>query len=183
VDVRERLALALTLVLAGCAGGTQNAPSPQLSAAATVVKDSALLAAVKAKLIATDPDSATSLGVAVHDGVVTLRGTVLSAAARTRDVQDAKSVPGVRSVVDRLQVNPNAPRPKEQLSDFALAERIKAALAAQVGFTRIGVHVTRGVATLDGTAPDAKTKETAVATARGTSGIRNVVDRIVVQRP
>ena len=84
--------------------------------------------------------------------------------------------------MDDLRVDANGQRPKEQLGDFALAARITAALAAQVGFTHVSVHVDRGVATLDGTVGDERTKDTAVATARGTSGVRNVVDRIRVQR-
>jgi osmotically-inducible protein OsmY len=47
----------------------------------------------------------------------------------------------------------------------------------------VTVRVDRGVATLTGTVPDAKTKATIAATARDTSGIRNVVDRVRVAGP
>lgn len=179
--MRRGLALSAMLALAGCTGGSQNNPQPQLRAAATVVKDAALVAAVKAKLIASDPDSATTLGVGVKDGVVTLRGAVRTAEERSHVAADAKGVPGVKSVVDSLKVDPNAPRAKEQVSDLALTARIVAALTAQIGVNHVGVHVSHGVATLDGTVGDEKTRETALATARGTSGIRNVVDRIRIQ--
>lgn len=179
------LAVAAAFALAGCSNTNVDvhAPEPLASNAAAALKDTLIAAAVKAKVTADEPDSIISLGASSHDGTVTLRGTVLSAAARDRALSDAKSVTGVTSVVDRLTVNPNGPRPKEQVADFALAARIQAALAAQLGITHVGIHVDRGVATIDGSVPDAKTKETVLATARGTSGIRNVVDRIRVEHP
>lgn len=179
--MRTLAALLLAAALAGCSGKLDN-PQPQLSAATATLKDGLVVAAVKAKLTADDPDSATTLGVSAHAGVVTLRGSVRTADARAKAVAAARSVSGVTEVVDALRVDPNARRPGEQISDFALAARISAALAAQVGFTHVSVRVERGVATLDGTVGDEKTKETALATARGTSGVRNVVDRIRVQR-
>jgi osmotically-inducible protein OsmY len=95
----------------------------------------------------------------------------------------ARGVAGVKSVVDDLTINPHQPQVKQQVADVALEARIEAALTAQVGLQHVAVHVERGVATLSGTVPDAKTRATVVATARGTSGIRNVVDRIRVAGP
>ncbi len=182
---RAALALAAAL-LAGCGGGTTTVkvPDPFGTRPATeVLRDGVILTAVKARLTALDPDSATSLGVAVRDGVVTLRGTVRTRAALDHDLAAARRTGGVEQVVADVRVDPRGPRPKEQLDDFALATRITAALAAQVGLSGVRVHVAGGTATLDGSAPDAKTKATAVATARGTAGIRNVVDRLRVERP
>ena len=178
------VALAFACALAGCSTTNvdTHAPAPLASDAVGVLKDTLVAGAVKAKITADEPDSIASLGVSSRSGAVTLRGTVLTVAARDRAAADAKSVAGVTSLDDRLTVNPNGPRPKEQAADFALAARIEAALAVQVGITHVGVHVDHGVATLDGSVPDEKTKATAVATARGTSGIRNVVDRIRVER-
>jgi hyperosmotically inducible protein len=181
VKLRLLLGVAVLALHACTSGGSQSSPQPQLSAAESVAKDGVILAAVKTKLSIDDPNSTTTVGVAVHDGAVTLKGSVLSAAAKTKLVADARGVDGVKNVVDELSVNPNGPRPSQQLGDLALAARIHAALAAQVGITHVGVHVDRGVVTLDGNVPDQKTRETAVATARGTSGVRNVVDRIRVQ--
>lgn len=180
------LALVAVLALAACDSGGSGSREPQpfgTKAATTLLRDGLIAAAVKAKLTADLPDSLTSLGVHVDEGVVTLRGSVLSAADRTRAEGEARGVKGVVRVVDDLRVDPHARRPKEQAGDLALQARIEAALTAQLGFTRIGVHVERGVATLDGLAPDDRARETALATARGTSGIRNVVDRMRVQHP
>ena len=69
------------------------------------------------------------------------------------------------------------------LKDALVQSSNKAALVAEVGALRVTVHVERGVATLAGTTLDAKTKAGALAAARDTAGVRNVVDRIRVAGP
>jgi osmotically-inducible protein OsmY len=174
--------IAAALALAGCSGdgSSDRAPQAAASAATATLKDALILSAVKAALIGEDPDSTTTVGVAASDGVVTLRGAVRSEATKRAFETRARHVTGVKSVVDELRVDPDGPRLKEQVGDVALAARIQAAIAAQLGFERITVEVHAGVATVDGTVPDAKTKATVLATARGTSGIRNVVDHVRV---
>jgi osmotically-inducible protein OsmY len=183
--VRRALALAAALVVAGCTGSSQQKiPEPfGTLPPPSVVKDALILSGVKATLIAADPDSTTTLGVSASAGVVTLRGTVRDAATRTRLVSAARNVAGVRSVVDDLTIDPHQPQIKQQVADVAEEARIEAAVTTQVGLQHVSVHVAHGVATLAGTVPDAKTRATVVATARGTSGIRNVVDRIRVAGP
>ena len=180
--------LAAAALLASCGSDatttTVKLPQPFGTRPATeVLRDGLILTAVKARLTALDPDSATSLGVSVRAGVVRLRGTVRSSAALAEDIAAARHTGGVERVLSDARVDPRGPRPRERVSDFALATRITAALAAQLGPTGVRVQVADGTATLDGSAPDPKTKVTAVATARGTAGVRNVVDRIRVERP
>jgi hyperosmotically inducible periplasmic protein len=171
-------------LLAGCGGAAERTPEPFGTRAATdVLRDALILTAVKAKLTADDPDSATTLGVGARDGVVTLRGSVRDAAARGRVVAAARAVTGVKNVVDDLRVDPRGPRPGRFVADAALATRVATAYTAQVGLQHVTVTVDRGVATLAGSVADAKTKARIEAAARGTDGIRNVVDRIRVERP
>ncbi len=173
-----------TAALAGCTGNSpQNVKVPEpfgTRPATAVLQDVLTLSAVKAKLIGDDPDSTMSLRVTVRDGVVTLRGTVHDAAIRRKVVADARATGGVKRVVDALRVDPRGPRLRQQVGDVALAARVEAAMTAQVGLQHVTVRVDRGVATLDGSVPDAKTKRTVLATARGTAGVRNVVDRVRV---
>jgi osmotically-inducible protein OsmY len=180
--VRRALALAAALALSACtASAPDNAPNPQRTRdATTVLRDTLIMSAVKARLTAEYPDSATSVRVAVADGVVTLRGTVRDAATHEHVVADTERTTYVRAVVDRVRVDSRSPRLRDQVGDVALATRVQAAIAAQLGFQHVTVRVDGGVATLTGTAPDAKTKRTILTTARGTAGIRNVVDRIRV---
>ncbi len=176
------LVLVTALVLSACtAPAPDNAPGPvRTRAATTVLRDALILSAVKARLTAEYPDSTTSVGVSVADGVVTLRGRVRDAKTRDAIVGDTERTTYVSRVVDRLRVDPRSPRFKDQVGDVALATRIQAAIAVQLGLQHVTVRVDRGVATLDGTTADAKTKRTILATARGTTGVRNVVDRIRV---
>jgi osmotically-inducible protein OsmY len=180
--VRRALALAAGLALAGCTvPAPGSAPDAQRTRdAMTVLRDTLVMSAVKARLTAEYPDSATSVRVSVADGVVTLRGTVRDAATHEHIVADTKRTASVQSVVDRVRVDPHSPRFRDQVGDVALATRVQAAIAAQLGVQHVAVHVDHGVATLEGTVPDAKTKRTILATARGTAGVRNVVDRIRV---
>jgi osmotically-inducible protein OsmY len=183
--VRRIVALTAVLLLAGCTGSSQErTPNPFATRpATTVLRDTLILSAVKARLTTEYPDSATSVGVSAENGVVTLRGTVRDPATRRHMVEDAERITYVQNVVDRLRVDPRAPRFRDQVGDVALADRVQGAIAAQLGFQHVTVRVGHGIATLTGTAPDAKTKRTMLATARGTSGIRNVVDRIRVGAP
>ena len=48
----------------------------------------------------------SNINVDTNDHVVTLHGTVLSAAGRRRAVEVAKSVEGVQRVVDKLTIGP-----------------------------------------------------------------------------
>jgi osmotically-inducible protein OsmY len=179
------LVLAAALLLGGCTGTSpEKAPAPGATRAATAaLEDALILAALKARLTAQYPDSATAVGVSVSDRVVTLRGSVRDAKTRQRMVQDAEMTVHVNRVVNQLRIDPHQRRIAEQVGDVALAARVQTAVAAQVGIQHVTVRVERGVATLSGTVPDAKTKRTVLTTARGTSGIRNVVDRIRVGAP
>ncbi|HEX3466930.1 MAG TPA: BON domain-containing protein [Candidatus Elarobacter sp.] len=177
----KRVLMLLAALALGACTSQQKVPEPfGTLPPSSVFKDALILSAVKATLTADDPDSTTTLGVAVHSGVVTLRGTVRDAATRTKLVQSARNVTGVKSVVDDLTLNPHQPRINQQVGDVALEARIEAAITAQVGLQHVTVTVAHGVATLAGNVADAKTQATIVATTRGTSGVRNVVDHIRV---
>jgi osmotically-inducible protein OsmY len=185
----RRLLLAVTalVALAGCGGGSstdQRAPETFGTRSATeLLRDGLIMTGVKAKLTADDPDSATTVGVIVRSGVVTLRGTVRDARAKTQALADARRTAGIKEVIDELKIDPRGSRIQGRISDFTLAARITTAIGTEVGLNHMRVRVSDGVATLSGTAPDAKLKETALAAARGTTGVRNVVDRIRVERP
>jgi osmotically-inducible protein OsmY len=85
-----------------------------LSAASMVVmiacsqSDPGVTTAVKSKLVADDAVRAYQIDVDTKDRIVTLSGTVETAAARERAVRIARQTDGVRDVVDRIAVNPNA---------------------------------------------------------------------------
>jgi hyperosmotically inducible protein len=166
-------ALVLGLLATGCTAPPPSGPQPQSTQFEKLATDALLTTAVKAKLIAVDPDSTASLGVSVSDGVATLRGAVRSPHARTVTVAAARSVTGIRAVRDELRVDPNLP-------DAAIAARIATAILAQTGSTDVRVGVAGGIVTLSGTTGP-KVREVALTTAHHTVGVRDVIDRIAVR--
>ena len=54
------------------------------------------------------------LKLAVHDGVVSIRGVVKAQNARKAAIVAAESVPGVRKVQDYLRVTPAPPPPEDE---------------------------------------------------------------------
>ncbi|SRR5665213_76318 len=182
--MRTALALA-ALVLAGCTATSQSKAPDALDtrAVTATLKDALIQTAVKTALVSHEPDAAVAVDVAVRDGVVTLTGVVKSGTIRRELVELSRETPEVRRVVDGMRVDSRRRRIEDQAGDVALATRVEAALEAELGPQPVTVRVESGVATLDGTVRDAKTKAAIVRTARDTTGIRNVVDRIRVAGP
>jgi hyperosmotically inducible protein len=85
------LLLAVTVVLGGCATFDP-------------LEDTRIEAEVKAGLVAQKDANLTRLGVVSNDGAVYLTGTVESEEQRARAARVAKSVRGVRRVVNTVQV-------------------------------------------------------------------------------
>jgi len=68
------------------------------------VSDAELTAKIKAKMALDDSVGARTVDVSTSDGVVTLGGTVGSAAERDRALRLARETVGVKQVADRLSV-------------------------------------------------------------------------------
>src|SRR5205085_6459472 len=77
-----------------------------LSKTGEVITDGWITTRVKSKFIDEDLLKGSDINVSTDNHVVTLTGTVPSAAARARAVEQAKEVEGVHSVVDHLTVGP-----------------------------------------------------------------------------
>jgi hyperosmotically inducible protein len=88
---------------AGCAS---DQPMPGKTAGA-FVDDSYLTSAVKTKLLGDTGLKAFDIHVTTKDQVVTLTGTLPTAALRDEAITVAKSVGGVRDVVSELEVKSN----------------------------------------------------------------------------
>ena len=68
------------------------------------LSDAELTAKIKSKMALDDSVRARTIGVSTTDGVVTLAGTIGSAAERDRAVRLARDTNGVKRVVDHLKV-------------------------------------------------------------------------------
>ena len=64
---------------------------------------------MKSKFVGEDLLKGSDINVDTNDHVVTLKGTVMSTAARARAVAQAKEVEGVDKVVDLLAIGPKKP--------------------------------------------------------------------------
>ena len=76
------------------------------SAQVNAIKDGWLVMKVHSEFVDEDVLSGSNIDVDVKNGVVTLQGTVPSAAGRARALEVAKKNDGVKSVVDQLRVVP-----------------------------------------------------------------------------
>lgn len=75
-----------------------------LSKTGEVITDGWITTRVKGKFVGDDLMKGSDVNVDTKDHVVTLRGTVVSAAARAHAVAQAKEVEGVQRVVDMLTI-------------------------------------------------------------------------------
>jgi hyperosmotically inducible protein len=80
-----------------------------LSKTGEVITDAWITSRVHSKFVGEDLLKDSDINVDTKDHVVTLRGTVLSAAAKARAITEAKEVEGVKNVVDHLTVGPKKP--------------------------------------------------------------------------
>ena len=77
-----------------------------LSKTGEVITDAWITSRVHTKFVGEDLLKDSNINVDTNDHVVTLKGTVMSAAARARAIAQAKEVEGVHRVVDQLTIGP-----------------------------------------------------------------------------
>ena len=80
-----------------------------LSKTGEVITDGWITTRVKSKFVGEDLLKNSDINVDTSNHVVTLKGTVMSAAGRARAVAQAKEVEGVHKVVDLLTIGPKKP--------------------------------------------------------------------------
>jgi hyperosmotically inducible periplasmic protein len=117
-------------------------------------KDADIQKAVADKLAA---DKVTGVTVAVKDGVATLSGEVADITVKNKAVASAKTVDGVKSVMDSTTLRPlptPVPAPADPMLKGKVEENLKKA-----GCTGATVSIADGTVTLSGTVPEAKFAE------------------------
>jgi osmotically-inducible protein OsmY len=140
------------------------------------------------------------IDVETKNGVVTLSGDVQSPAERRQALDLARTTAGVRDVVDRLDlrattaltggarspktvvraVTGNAPAPSPPDSWITTTILSKCFLSADVRSEEVQVTTHDGTVTLTGRVRKAAARSAIEAIARGTKGVRSVVNRIQV---
>jgi hyperosmotically inducible protein len=99
---RRFVTFGLSMLVVVSAAGIPAADAGQVGA----VKDAWLVMKVHSEMVDEDVLNGSNIDVDVKDGVVTLQGTVPSAAARARALEVARKNDGVKNVVDQLRVGP-----------------------------------------------------------------------------
>jgi hyperosmotically inducible protein len=167
------------------------AVSVTFAAAGCSTNDPGITTAVKSRFAADDTVKAYQINVDTKDGVVTLSGTVETAAAKDQAVRLARETDGVTNVTDNLTVNAAATAGERAegaardtgnaITDGAVTGAVKAKLLADttVGGLKIDVDTSGGVVTLTGTVRSAAERERAIAVTRETDGVKDVVDKLV----
>ena len=160
--------------------------------------DPGITTAVKSKLASDDTVKATDINVDTSNGVVTLKGEVPSAAAKTRALELAKATDGVRDVVDAIVVTPAAAPTtgavdeaqrkvgeagrdtSNVMGDAGITAAIKTKMLADstVSGLKIDIDTTDGVVTLKGDVASAAEHKRAIEIAKATDGVKSVKDQL-----
>jgi hyperosmotically inducible periplasmic protein len=152
--------------------------------------DAGITTKVKAKLAVDSTVKASQINVDTRDKIVTLSGNVDSEAAKAQAVALARGTEGVADVVDNLTLTAAAPQSAEAgrsvgqvIDDASITAAVKTKLMADsvVGALKIDVDTKDGVVSLNGPVKNQTEKDTAIRIARETSGVKDVLDNLVVQ--
>lgn len=132
--------------------------------------DAGISRAVETELQIDPIVSAHLIDVAATNGVITLAGSVDNLLSKERAVRLAKTIRGVRAVLDEMTV-----RPIER-TDRQLSQAVHLALLRDPATDsyEIGVAVEDGVVTLNGTVQSWQERELAARVAKGIKGVKAV---------
>lgn len=123
---------------------------------------------------------ASTIGVSVKDGIVTLSGNVDSYAQKIDAERIARKVAGVKAIAENIQIGVS---PVFKKTDTEIAESVLNALKwhSAVPEEKIRVKVEDGVVTLDGEVEWDYQRSSAKNAITGLLGVRNVINLITVQ--
>lgn len=133
----------------------------------------------KIALLTTDGVSITGVNVDTVDGAVTLHGKVKTEAEKEKATLAVRSVDGVKSVRNLLQVVPDALQGAVKASDEAVKDGVETALKSDTRVEGIKVaSVNNGVVLLSGKASTLAEKLRAIELAWNVSGVSRVASEI-----
>jgi hyperosmotically inducible protein len=199
--------LALPLFVAATAtasfaqGGAKPADRPATQEAKDTAKKSGnavtdgwITMKVHSQFIPEDALENSDIDVDTKNGVVTLNGTVASAAGKTRAVAIAKATDGVTRVTDNLRIAADKSAAARDTAKGTAGTTgkpvtdgwIKSKIAAQyvtedsLDNSDIDIDVTRGAVVLKGAVRTPAARERAAAIAKATDGVKGVTNNLKV---
>ena len=143
-------------------------------------KDSWITAKTKIALYADDRVPGMDISVDTQKGMVSLRGKVASADQKRVAEEVAKTVDGVTSVRNDLQVVPASERKAVNAEDKDLKNSVQSRIKqdARLKGSDIDVRVDSGVVTLTGDVKDLGARARASEVARSVPGVRSVKNEL-----
>jgi hyperosmotically inducible periplasmic protein len=140
----------------------------------------------KAKLsLMTDPGiSPAAVNVDTEDGVVTLFGTVSTAADKARAAKEVAKLGGVKHVANELQVVPDVAAAGVAESDDRVTAAVRKRIDARPSLAdaKLNVATENGVVRLTGSVASQRDRMTALTVARSTPGVKSIIDDLELQR-
>ncbi len=176
---RERRARALARIALATLILSLFAANP--SRAAMDRPDAWITTKVKISLLTSDGVPATAVNVDTVDGRVTLHGIVATDTEKARAEQVARSIEGVRTVNNLLQVVPSSRKEAVKVADNDLQKNVEAVLSRDAALSDSSVKVASvhdGVVLLSGTAKTLSAHRRALADARAVPGVKRVSTEI-----
>jgi hyperosmotically inducible protein len=145
---------------------------------------------VHSQFIPEDALEGSDIDVDTSAGVVVLKGTVPTEAAKTRAVAIAKATDGVKSVTDQLRIAKPESAAREAAGTTGKAVTdgwIKSKIYSQyltedaLDDSDLDIDVTQGAVVLNGTVKSDAGKTRAEAIAKATDGVKNVKNNLKVK--
>lgn len=144
------------------------------------VEDASITASVKSRLLWNDTTDGLDIEVDTMNGRVTLGGTATTQAEKDLATRLATRTDGVRSVDNRISVQPSTkPNPEnidENISDAWITAKVKSSLlmSTNVDGLDLTVDTKDGVVTLGGGASSTAERDLAVEIAKDIKGVKDV---------
>ena len=159
-----------------------SAPALAEKTAGNVMDDSTVNAQVKAALMDTKGVPSSQIVVETYKGIVLLSGFVESKAQKDAAGTAAMGVKGSKKVHNALAIAPENSM-GSKLDDTVITTKVKAALMddSDVKSGQINVETKGGIVSLGGFVTGDKMQKRAIEIAKGTKGVKSVVDAMYVK--
>lgn len=171
------LFVAILFAISGCVGTNKAGENP----VERMIDDTTITTRINHEMVKDEVVKARHIDIDTIGGYVTLTGVVGSRKESARAMKIARSVAGVKSVTNNLQIGSRSYG--DILDDNLISNKIKAKLIAepQIRSLNIDVDVYLGVVTLTGVVGSKYQKDRAIEISRSTDGTVKVVDNLKVQ--
>ncbi|MEW5746202.1 MAG: BON domain-containing protein [Nitrospirota bacterium] len=143
------------------------------------IPDQSIKGAIERELLFDQAVPLPALGIRIVDGIVTLTGSVDTILAKDRAARIVRTIRGVRSVVNRIEVRPSPLRTDEMIKADIMAALVEDPAAESF---EIGAAVDEGRVTLVGVVDSRQERQLAEQITKGVAGVRAVDNTIKIER-